>query len=142
MTTPDTFRYSPDTAQWALDELNYTNIRRFYEEFTSSPHHLAGSEEGAAYAQNVSDLWRQFGLQKVEVEAVEVELPEPSGRIPSEVVIRDSEGNIVLRQELNGENSAEVRGGNWAGLSLSVTGMSTERKGFGAGQCKRDGSSK
>ncbi len=100
--------YNPSMAKWAMDEVNYTNIRGFFEEFTSSEHHRPGTEESKRFASYVRESWMNFGLQKVEIEEVDVaRLPEATSK-RKEIAIRDEFGRLVDRIPLTAENSAEV----------------------------------
>ncbi len=96
-------------AKWAMDEVNYTNIRRFIDEFTHDKHHRPGSNESRLFAEAVRKTWEEdFGLQKVEVEEVRVGAVPDFKASSREVTIEDKRGNVVERIELTEKNSAEV----------------------------------
>ncbi len=90
--------------------MNFSNVRSFFDEFTSDPHHRPGSPESARFAEKVRQSWIDFGLQKVEVEEVDVAaVPAPEAK-RRELTVWDREGKaVVQRIPLTGENSAEVR---------------------------------
>ncbi len=68
--TPVPYHFDRETARLILEEVNYTNIQAFLEDFTAVKNHRVGSDESQNFAKNISDLWKDFGLDRVEINEI------------------------------------------------------------------------
>ncbi len=68
--TPVPYHFDRETARLILEEVNYTNIRAFLEDFTAVKNHRVGSDDSQNFAKNISDLWKDFGLDRVEINEI------------------------------------------------------------------------
>ena len=93
--TPVPYQYDPETAQLILEEVGHSNIAQFLGDYTSYPNHQVGTQETDNFAQNISELWKDFGLDLVEIDHVNTKVPIPDQKIPSGITISDSEGNVL-----------------------------------------------
>ena len=80
----------------AMEYVNFTNIQKFHEEFMLTQRHLPGSIESSDYAHNISELWKDFGFPKVEIEAVKVRIPKKAS-IPSEILVKSAKGKQLFQ---------------------------------------------
>lgn len=98
--TPVPYQYDPETAKFILEEVNYDSIKDFLHEFTSQSHQI-GSQESYAFAQNMSNLWRDFGFPKVEISQVMNKIPRPNAKLRSGISIMDQNGQAVYNLEVS-----------------------------------------
>lgn len=106
---PVAYQYQPGMAKFAMDEVDFANIRGFFEEFNStSSSSSPGDPE--AFARALRARWSEdFGLQKVGVEEVDVMVPAaPAEGAIREIRVSDAAGKVVETVRLTEKNSAEV----------------------------------
>ena len=95
--TPVAYHYDPETARLILEAFNSDNVKSFLEDYTSYSSHQIGSQESHLFAQNISDLWRDFGIPKVEISQVKNKIPQPDVKMPSKITILDpADGKAVF----------------------------------------------
>jgi len=95
--TPVAYHYDPETARLILEEFNSDSVKSFLEDYTSYSSHQIGSQESHLFAQNISDLWRDFGIPKVEISQVKNKIPQPDVKMPSKITILDpADGKAVF----------------------------------------------
>lgn len=99
--TPVPYQYDPETAKFILEEVNYNSIKGFLHDFTTQNHQI-GSHESYAFAQNMSNLWRDFGFPKVEVSQVMNKIPRPNAKLTSGISITDpaNAGKLVFSLDI------------------------------------------
>lgn len=99
-------------AKHAIDTISFSSIQDFFEEFTEDNDHELGSIESSNYARSISQLWREFGLQKTELDVVKTMIPVANlrdrGHVPCEITIKDVNGTTVWSKELDAESMAQV----------------------------------
>ncbi|TRY69059.1 hypothetical protein TCAL_04427 [Tigriopus californicus] len=110
--TPIPFQYNAEMAKHAIDTISFSSIRDFFEEFTSENDHELGSIESSDYARSISQLWREFGIQKTELDVVKTMIPVANlrdhGHVPCEITIKDVNGTTVWSKDLDAESMAQV----------------------------------
>ena len=74
--------------------INHSSIAQFLREFTRDSHHRVGSEESSAYAEYIVSKWKEYKIEKVEIDRIHEMIPRAS-KVPSEITIRDENGTSV-----------------------------------------------
>jgi hypothetical protein len=87
-------RFDDEAAALAMNHVNHSSIAQFLQEFTQDPHHRVGSKESESYADYIVGKWKEYRLEKVEIDRIYEMIPRPS-KIPSEIRIRDEKGAVV-----------------------------------------------
>jgi hypothetical protein len=87
-------RFDDEAAALAMNHVNHSSIAQFLQEFTSDPHHRVGSKESESYADYIVGKWKEYRLEKVEIDRIYEMIPRPS-KIPSEIRVRDEKGAVV-----------------------------------------------
>ena len=90
--------------------VNHTSIGQFLEEFTADTHHRIGSPESESYAKYIVDKWKEYRIEKVEIDEIYEMVPTPS-KVPSEVSVKDENGTVlysVTLPELQVEHLSHV----------------------------------
>ena len=85
--TPVAYHYDPETTRLIMKEFNSDNMKKFLKEYTSYSSHQIGTSESHLFANNISELWSQFGLSKVELSQVKNVIPQPDAKMPSKITI-------------------------------------------------------
>jgi hypothetical protein len=87
-------RFDDEAAALAMNHVNHSSIAQFLQEFTQDPHHRVGSKESESFADYIVGKWKEYRLEKVEIDRIYEMIPRPS-KIPSEIRIRDEKGTVV-----------------------------------------------
>ena len=77
-----------------LKHVNHSSISQFLREFTEDDHHRVGTKESALYADYIVAKWKEFRIEKVEIDPIHEMIPKAS-KVPSEISVRDENGKIV-----------------------------------------------
>ena len=76
-----------------LESVDSDNIRSYLKIITSAPH-IAASEQDSFLTKWISDKWREFGLDHVNLERYNLLLSYPDHENPNKIYINDSEGRV------------------------------------------------
>ena len=101
--TPVAYHYDPETTRLIMKEFNSDNMKKFLKEYTSYSSHQIGTSESHLFANNISELWSQFGLSKVELSQVKNVIPQPDPKMPSKITIFDEKGERVFSLDIKQE---------------------------------------
>ena len=104
--SPGTYSYNPDLALEAMNHVKLHSIMNFFNNFTANGDtalHKIGSQESEEFAKNISEQWKRFGLEQVNVESIIEKIPMVSQ--PSEITIRDANGKKLWSSQYPEEDS-------------------------------------
>ena len=88
------FRFDDEAAALTMNHVNHSSIAQFLQEFTQDSHHRVGSKESENYADYIVGKWKEYRIEKVEIDRIYEMIPRPS-KVPSEINIRDETGSVV-----------------------------------------------
>ena len=74
--------------------VNHSSIALFLRDFTRDSHHRVGSQESSNYADYIVSKWKEYKIEKVEIDRIHEMIPRAS-KVPSEITIRDENGTSV-----------------------------------------------
>ena len=98
------YHYDPEQARFFLERFQSENVKEFLNDFTSSSSHQIGTSESYSFAVNISHVWTDFGIPKVEISHVKNKIPKPDVKMPSKITIFHENGTSVFSLEILNEN--------------------------------------
>ena len=82
-----------------MSHVNHSSIAQFLKEFTADSHHRVGTLESENYAKYIVSKWKDYKIEKVEIDEIYEMVPTAS-KVPSSIVVKSSNDTDLYSVEI------------------------------------------